>query len=305
MSVLPATDPTCKQCPSTLAIEHLIDARPRDIEGFKVGRLLPSLARRMVGPFVFFDHMGPAQLAPGKGLDVRPHPHIGLATVTFLFEGELVHRDSLGSLQVIRPGEINWMSAGRGIAHSERTPPELRRTGSRMNGLQLWVALPRAHEECEQEFQHHPQETLPAFEQQGTWLRVLAGSAFGRTSPVRTPSALFYVEAELLAGRELELPPEHEERAAYVVEGAIACGAERAEPGRMLVFTAGAQVRFRAESDARLVLLGGAPLDGPRHIWWNFVSSSKERIERAKADWRAGRFPKVAGDEQEFVPLPE
>jgi redox-sensitive bicupin YhaK (pirin superfamily) len=249
--------------------------------------------------------MGPARLAPGAGMDVRPHPHIGLATVTFLFEGELVHRDSLGSLQVIRPGEINWMTAGRGVAHSERTPPELRLTGSRMNGLQLWVALPRAHEECEPEFQHHPQETLPAFEQQGTWLRVLAGSAFCRTSPVRTPSALFYVEADLPAGRELELPPEHEERAAYVVEGAIACGAERAEPGRMLVFTAGAQVRFRAESDARLVLLGGAPLDGPRHIWWNFVSSSKERIERAKADWKAGRFPKVAGDEQEFVPLPE
>jgi redox-sensitive bicupin YhaK (pirin superfamily) len=305
MSVLPATDPACTNCPATPAVASLIDARARDIEGFKVRRLLPSSARRQVGPFAFFDHMGPAGLAPGAGLDVRPHPHIGLATVTYLFEGEIVHRDSLGSLQVIRPGEINWMTAGRGIAHSERTPPELRRTGSRMNGLQLWVALPRLHEEAEPEFHHHPAETLPSLEQRGARLRVLAGSAFGQISPVRTFSPLFYVDAELSAGRELELPREHEERAAYVVEGLIACGAERAEPGRMLVFTPGAEARLRAEIDARLVLLGGAPMDGPRHIWWNFVSSSKERIERAKSDWKAGRFPKVAGDELEFVPLPD
>ena len=305
MSVLPAADPACTNCPATPAIANLIDARERDIEGFGVRRLLPSSARRLVGPFLFFDHMGPARLAPGAGLDVRPHPHIGLATVTYLFEGEIVHRDSLGSLQVIRPGEINWMTAGRGVAHSERTAPELRRTGSRVNGLQLWVALPRAHEEAEPEFHHHPAEALPSLEQRGARLRVLAGSAFGRTSPVRTFSPLFYVDAELPAGRELELSREHEDRAAYVVEGAIACGAERAEPGRMLVFTSGAEVHLRAETDARLVLLGGAPLDGPRHICWNFVSSSKERIERAKADWKAGRFPKVAGDEQEFVPLPD
>jgi len=305
MSILPSTDPACSSCPSTPAIATIIDARPRDIEGFRVRRLLPSAARRLVGPFIFLDHMGPAVLAPGEGMDVRPHPHIGLATVTYLFEGEIVHRDSLGSHQTIRPGEINWMTAGRGIAHSERTGPELRRTGSRMNGLQIWMALPLAHEESEPRFHHHPAPTLPAFEEGGASIRVLAGSAFGRTSPVRTFSPLFYLDVAMPAGGELPLPREHEERAAYVVEGAITCGVERAEPGRMLVFTPGADARLRAEIDTRLVLLGGAPIDGKRHIWWNFVSSSKERIEQAKRDWKERRFPKIPGDEVEYVPLPE
>jgi redox-sensitive bicupin YhaK (pirin superfamily) len=305
MSVLPAADPACSGCPSTPAIATIIDARPRDIDGFKVRRLLPSPARRLVGPFVFFDHMGPAGLAPGGGMDVRPHPHIGLATVTYLFEGGIVHRDSLGSHQRIRPGEINWMTAGCGIAHSERTGPELRRTGSRMNGLQLWVALPLAHEEADPEFHHHPADALPVLEREGARIRVLAGSAYGRTSPVRTFSPLFYVDVAMPAGCELPLPREHEERAAYVVEGAVGCGAERAEPGRMLVFVPGADVRLRTGTDSRIVLVGGAPIDGKRHIWWNFVSTSKERIERAKRDWKDGRFPRVPGDEVEFVPLPE
>jgi redox-sensitive bicupin YhaK (pirin superfamily) len=286
-------------------IETIIDGRPRDIGGFDVARLLPSVARRLVGPFIFFDHMGPAEFAPSHGMDVRPHPHIGLATVTYLFEGEILHRDSLGSHQPIRPGDINWMTAGRGIVHSERTGPELRSTGSRINGLQLWIALPTTLEETEPEFHHHPAHTLPALELGGAQLRVLAGTAYGQTSPVHTFSPLFYIDAVLPDGCELAVPNEYEERAAYVVQGAITCGADRAERGRMLVFTPGRDVVLRAAADARIVLIGGAPLDGKRHIFWNFVSSSTERIERAKQDWKDGRFAKVPGDELEFIPLPE
>jgi redox-sensitive bicupin YhaK (pirin superfamily) len=291
--------------PATPSIETVINAKPRDVGGFVVGRVLPSAARRLVGPFIFFDHMGPAELGPGEGMDVRPHPHIGLATVTYLFEGEIIHRDSLGSCQPIRPGDINWMTAGRGIAHSERTSAELRESGSRIHGLQLWVALPLADEEAAPEFHHHPASTLPALEQEGARIRVLAGTAYGQTSPVRTFSSLFYVDIALPAGCSLPVPREHEERAAYVVEGAIECGTERAESRRMLVFTPGAEVVLRAETDARVVLVGGAPIDGERHIFWNFVSSSKERIEQAKRDWKEQRFPKVPGDEIEFIPLPE
>ncbi|MFW5876618.1 MAG: pirin family protein [Myxococcota bacterium] len=304
MSVKPTLDPVCSTRPDKPSIATIIDARPRDLGGFRVGRLLPSRARRQVGPFTFFDHMGPAVLAPGGGLDVPPHPHIGLATVTYLFEGEILHRDSLGSHQPIRPGDINWMTAGRGIAHSERTPAELRTTGFRVDGLQLWVALPLADEETAPAFHHHPADTLPALEREGARLRVLAGTAYGETSPVRTFSPLFYVDAALPAGCALPLPHEHEERAAYVTHGSVTCGAERAQPGRMLVFTPGADAVLRAESDARVVLVGGAPMDGPRHIWWNFVSSSKERIEQAKRDWKERRFPEVPGDAG-FVPLPE
>jgi redox-sensitive bicupin YhaK (pirin superfamily) len=304
MSILPATDPVCSSRAAAPEISSIIDAQPRNIDGFSVRRVLPSMVRRLVGPFIFFDHMGPAELAPGKGLDVRPHPHIGLATVTYLFEGEIVHRDSLGSHQPIRPGEINWMTAGRGIAHSERTSPELRLAGSKMNGLQLWVALPLAHEETDPAFHHHAANTLPVLERAGARIVVLAGSAYGERSPVHTLSPLFYVDVAMPAGCELELPSEHEERAAYVIEGAIGCGAESAGPGRMLVFTPGADARLRAHTDTRLVLVGGAPIDGERHIWWNFVSSSRERIERGKRDWKEGRFPKVPGDEVEFIPLP-
>lgn len=283
----------------------VIDARARDLGGFTVGRVLPAAAPKLIGPFIFFDHMGPAAFPPGHGIDVRPHPHIGLATVTYLFEGEIVHRDSLGSDQPIRPGDVNWMTAGRGITHSERTGTGPRQAGSRVDGLQLWVALPLSHEETDPEFHHHPARNLPAVTIAGTRVRVLAGSAFGETSPVRTLSPLFYVDAAMPAGSELPLPNEHEERAAYVVSGSIECGNERAERGRMLVFAPGAAITLRAVSDARVALIGGAPIDGERHIFWNFVSSSRARIEQAKRDWREGRFPKVPGDEQEFIPLPD
>jgi redox-sensitive bicupin YhaK (pirin superfamily) len=305
MSVLPDTEPSSAPCPGTPQLLAVIDARARDLGGFTVGRVLPSGARKLIGPFIFFDHMGPAAFPPGRGIDVRPHPHIGLATVTYLFEGEIVHRDSLGSHQPIRPGDVNWMTAGRGIAHSERTGAELRQSGARLDGLQLWVALPLRHEETDPEFHHHPARDLPAIDVAGTRVRVLAGSAFGETSPVRTFSPLFYADAAIPGGRELPLPDEHEERAAYIVSGCVECGKERAERGRMLVFAPGAPATLRAASDARVALIGGAPIDGERHIFWNFVSSSRARIEQAKRDWREGRFPKVPGDEQEFIPLPD
>lgn len=281
-----------------------IDGRPRDLGGFAVRRVLPAPARRLVGPFVFFDHMGPSRFAPGQGLDVRPHPHIGLATVTYLFEGEIVHRDSLGFHQPIRPGDVNWMTAGRGIVHSERTAPERRAAGAALHGLQLWIALPKAHEEAEPAFRHYPGATVPGLDIGAARCRVIAGTAWGVTSPVATLSPLFYAEAALPAGAELPLP-EHEERAVYVVGGRIAWAGASAGPGRMLVLPAGRQPPLRAEEPARIALVGGAPLDGERYVEWNFVSSSRERIERAKADWRAGRFPTVPGDETEFIPLPD
>jgi redox-sensitive bicupin YhaK (pirin superfamily) len=305
MSVLPDTEPASAPCPGNPQLATVIDARARDLGGFTVGRVLPSAARKLIGPFIFFDHMGPAAFPVGRGIDVRPHPHIGLATVTYLFEGEIVHRDSLGSHQPIRPGDVNWMTAGRGIVHSERTGTELRRTGSRLDGLQLWVALPLRHEETEPEFHHHQARDLPAISVGDARIRLLAGSAFGERSPVKTFSPLFYVDAAMAAGSELPIPEEHEERAAYVVGGTVECGNERAERGRMLVFTPGGPASLHAVTDARVALIGGAPIDGDRHIFWNFVSSSQERIERAKRDWREGRFPKVPGDEQEFIPVPE
>jgi redox-sensitive bicupin YhaK (pirin superfamily) len=267
--------------------------------------VLPSTAHRLVGPFIFFDHIGPADFAPGQGVNVRPHPHIGLATVTYLFDGEIVHRDSLGSHQSIRPGDINWMTAGRGIVHSERTSAERRRTGSSVHGLQLWVALPRAHEETAPEFRHFPAATLPTLDLAGARIRILAGSAYGRSSPVQTLSPLFYADAVIPAGGELPLPSEHPERAAYVVDGTIRVGEETAEPGRMLVFNTGTGAALHAVTDAHIVLIGGAPIDGERHIWWNFVSSSDARIEQAKRDWKENRFPKVPGDEIESIPLPK
>jgi len=305
MSRRDTAEPNCTECTSTEAIDVVIDARSRSIGGFTVRRLLPSRARRLVGPFVYLDHMGPLTLAPGDGADVPPHPHIGLATVTWLLEGQLMHRDSLGSQQLIRPGDLNWMTAGSGVAHSERTPTPLRRGGSTLHGLQLWVALPRSHEESEPDFTHYPASKLQTFEHEGARVRVLAGRAFGRDSPVRTASPLFFVDLSVPAGGELSVPDDYAERAVYVVDGTIDCGPQRAESGRMLVLAEGAPVTIRAESDARLVMLGGAPLDGPRHIFWNFVSSSKERIERAKQDWKMGRFASIPGDDEERVPLPE
>jgi len=305
MSIWPTVDPICSRSPATSVIATVIDARPRDLGGFTVGRLLPSSTRRLVGPFIFFDHLAPADFAPGQGIDVRPHPHIGLATVTYLFDGEIVHRDSLGSHQPIRPGDINWMTAGCGIVHSERSGREARRAGSHLHGLQLWVALPLAHEETTPEFHHHPAVTLPALHLGGARIRVLAGNAYGKTAPVKTLSPLFYADVALPVGSGLPLPSEHAERAVYVIDGAVRVGEESAEPGRMLVFEKGAEVALHATADARIVLIGGAPIDGERHIWWNFVSSSEARIEQAKRDWKEGRFPKVPGDETESIPLPE
>ncbi len=286
-------------------IEGMIIApRQREIDGFAVVRVLPSKEKKLVGPFIFLDHIGPAEISVGRGIDVRPHPHINLATVTYLFEGEFLHRDTLGHEQVIQPGAINWMTAGRGIAHSERTPPALRKTGSRIHGLQIWVALPTEHEEIEPDFHHHPADTLPSFEDAGVKVRVLAGEAYGRRSPVRALSSLFYVEAKLGAGASITVPVEPRERAVYVVEGSIACAGERLDARHMIVLAAGSEAIVRAEQPSHVVMIGGEPLDGPRHIWWNFVWSSEERIEQAKRDWREGRFGKVYGDETEFIPLP-
>ena len=297
--------PRASDGPLPDGVALVVDARRRDIGGFAVRRLLPFSKRRTVGPFIYLDEMGPAELPPGEGLDVKPHPHIGLATVTYLFEGEIVHRDSLGSLQPIRPGAVNWMTAGRGVVHSERSGPEERARASRLHGLQVWVALPEAAEEAAPDFHHHRADQLPELEIGGVRMRLLVGSAWGAVSPVRAASSLFYVDAALDDRASLELPAEHEERAAYVVAGAVRFGSALFAAGQMLVFAPGARPILRAEGATRLALFGGAPLDGPRHISWNFVSSSRARIETARLDWKEGRFPKVPGDEEEFVPLPE
>jgi redox-sensitive bicupin YhaK (pirin superfamily) len=285
------------------SLETIVVPHSRDLGGFSVKRVLPAVERRMVGPFVFFDQMGPALFEPGTGIDVRPHPHIGLATVTYLFDGEILHRDTLGSVQAIRPGEINWMTAGRGIAHSERTGPETRAAGGRLAGIQSWVALPKDGEETEPGFAHHGAAALPVIAGEGKTVRLLIGAAFGAHSPVRTFSETLYADIALAAGARLEVPHEPEERALYLVEGTIAIAGEEFAPGRLLVLRPATEIVVAARSAARLMLLGGAPLDGPRHIWWNFVSSSRDRIEQAKADWQAGRFPSVPGD-SEFIPLP-
>jgi redox-sensitive bicupin YhaK (pirin superfamily) len=279
-------------------------------DGFIVTRILPQAARRSIGPFLFFDYFGPVDFAPGKGVDVRPHPHIGLATVTYLFEGAQMHRDTLGSVQEIKPGDVNWMTAGRGIAHSERTGEELRRAGHRLHGIQTWVGLPQKDEEAEPGFQHFAANDLPEREEQGVLLRMVTGEAFGLRSPVKTFSPIFYAEARFQQGGVMTLTPEHEERALFIVEGELQIGGDNQGvevhgEGAMLFLEPGEVVTLFATAPARVMLLGGAPLDGPRHLWWNFVSSSKDRIEAAKSDWRAGRFGKIPGDDQEFIPLPE
>ncbi|MDR3535505.1 MAG: pirin family protein [Acetobacteraceae bacterium] len=288
------------------AVETVLLPRAHDVGGFEVRRALPAQQRQMVGPFIFFDQMGPGEFLTGHGLDVRPHPHIGLATVTYLFAGEILHRDSLGSDQPIRPGDVNWMTAGRGIAHSERTDPALRVHANRLFGIQSWVALPKAQEETAPAFVHHPAATLPAEQDGGMRLRLIAGTGWGLASPVATASPLFYADVALSAGARVPLPDDHEERGAYIVEGSVAVAGTPFEAGRMLVFRSGDSLALQAgPQGARLLLLGGAAMDGPRFIFWNFVASSHERIEQAKADWKAGRFGKVPGDEQAFIPLPE
>lgn len=287
----------------TDAIALLIPPREKDLGGFTVKRILPFAKHRMVGPWIFFDHMGPAVFEPGKGTNVRPHPHINLATVTYLFEGHIHHRDSLGSDQVITPGAINLMVAGRGIVHSEREPLEGIDTTRQLHGLQLWHALPEADEEIDAAFFHYDAEEIPALTVEGVPVRVMMGSAYGVTSPVKTYAETLYLEARLSAGQALVLPEHVAERALYVVSGRAAVNGTPVEASHMVILNAGATVSVTTDAEAQLALIGGEPFT-ERHIYWNFVSSRKERIEQAKADWRDGRFPKVPGDEIEFIPLP-
>lgn len=300
-------DPRESDCPAhgaaDNAIELVLEPRERDLGGFSVRRLLPTQRRRMVGPWIFFDQFGPAAFAPGKGIDVRPHPHIGIATVTYLFEGELVHRDSLGSHQVIRPGDINLMVAGRGIVHSEREADEAKQGRRHFDGLQLWLALPDADEETDPAFFHYAANDIPTTDVVGVAVRVMIGSAFGVTSPVRTFSETLYLEARLTAGQELVLPKARE-RAVYVLGGGVESCGETLDVQTMAVFADAPGIRITATEDSRIAMIGGDPV-GERFIDWNFVSSRKDRIEQARDDWREGRFPKVPGDEIEFIPLPE
>jgi redox-sensitive bicupin YhaK (pirin superfamily) len=293
-------------CPSVKGasspILSLLAPEEKDLGGFSVRRLLPSAKLKSVGPFVFFDHLGPAWFAPGQGVDVRPHPHIGLATITYLFAGEILHRDSLGNIETIRPNEINWMTAGQGIVHSERTPPEIRSAGHTLHALQLWVALPVADEETEPAFYHYDTAELPEVINTNKSMRVMIGEAFGASSPVRTWSPTLYVEVNLKAGASVTLPDHVEERAVYTVAGAVNAKTTALPLHTMVVFDRSPEVELVAQEDTRLVIIGGAPV-GKRTIWWNLVASRKELIEKAKENWRKGLFPKVPG-ETEFIPLP-
>jgi redox-sensitive bicupin YhaK (pirin superfamily) len=305
MSWLPSDDPKPGDALACDAIEQVIVPRARDLGGFEVRRALPSSQKQMVGPFIFFDQMGPAEFLIGGGVDVRPHPHIGLATVTYLFEGEIWHRDSLGTSLAIRPGEVNLMTAGRGIVHSERETTAAKAMTRRLFGIQAWAALPKSHEEGIPAFVHHGTADLPRIEDGGKRVRLIMGSMYGETSPAEFPHPTFYAEAVLAPGAVLPLDPDYDERGIYIASGEIDIAGDRFEAGRLLVFRPGDRISILALSNARLMLLGGDPMDGPRHIWWNFVSSSKDRIDAAKADWKSGRFGLVPGDEQEFIPLPE
>jgi redox-sensitive bicupin YhaK (pirin superfamily) len=305
MSWMPSNDPIAGDAQSCDALEAVIVPRTRDLgDGFAVRRALPHGKRQMVGPFIFFDHFGPVQFIPGHGMDVRPHPHIGLSTVTYLFDGSIMHRDSEGHIQEIQPGAMNLMTAGRGIAHSERTPEVQRRDGQQMLGLQSWIALPRDKEEIAPSFQHYSAEKLPAIQDKGFTARVIAGSSFGVSSPVDQVSSWFYVEVALAEGMSAPLDADHEERAIYVIDGEVEIAGDRFEGPRLLIFRPGDRITVKALRASRLMFLGGDALDGPRHLWWNFVSSSQERIEQAKQDWKAGRFAHVP-DETEFIPLPD
>lgn len=311
MSWNPALEPRCPQGDSMDSVETLIIPRSRDLGGFEVRRVLPAPRRRMVGPFIFFDQMGPAVFGRNRGIDVRPHPHIGLATVTYLFKGEFQHRDSLGSNQMIHPGEVNWMIAGSGITHSERTSAATRGRPHELSGIQTWVALPDHAEDVDPCFEHHDRQALPQFEGEGKTARLILGSAYGEKAPVRTFSEMFYLDVVLEAGAVVPMPDEHEERGAYVVEGSVHVAGGDYDAGRMMVFRPGDGVTLRAGGGgARLMLLGGEAFPGPRYIWWNFVASSRERIETAKESWREGdfvngRFTLPPDDREEFIPLPD
>jgi redox-sensitive bicupin YhaK (pirin superfamily) len=304
MSHLPANDPVPGDAHSCDAIEQVIIPSARDLGGFSVRRALPSVGKKMIGPFIFFDQFGPAEFLLGQGMDVRPHPHIGLSTVSYLFDGEIFHRDSLGSSLPIRPGAVNLMTAGRGIVHSERTAPELRHAPQKMFGIQTWLALPKSHEESNPGFLHVGADDLPVIRGEGKRVRLIMGSLYGETSPVPFPHDTFYAEAVLAPGAVLPVDAEYEERGIYIVSGEIDIAGDSFGPGRLLVLKPGDRISVLALTNARLMLLGGEPMDGPRHLWWNFVHSSKERIDQAKADWKQGRFDSVPG-EDEFIPLPE
>ncbi|WP_199555173.1 pirin family protein [Sandaracinobacteroides hominis] len=285
-----------------------IDSKPRDLGGFHVARLLPHHSRRMVGPFIFFDHIGPARMEPGTGMDVRPHPHIGLATVTYLFDGAIRHKDTLGTVRDIGPGAVNWMTAGRGIAHSERTPPELRASGHLLHGIQTWVALPKAHEETAPAFVHHPADTIPDVALAGASARVIAGEMWGVKSPVEFPHPIIYAELKMEAGARVRMEALWGERAVFVVSGEVFIGGETLMAGQMRVLEDDTEPMLEASGDAHLMICGGAPMDGPRLIWWNLVATEQGLIDAAKADWAAdptgGRWGHVP-DEVEFIPLPE
>jgi redox-sensitive bicupin YhaK (pirin superfamily) len=305
MRRLPLPDPMLGQVAAADAIETIIVPRLRDLGGFTVKRALPAVERQMVGPFIFLDAFGPGEAISGEKFDVRPHPHIGLATVSYLLEGTIVHRDSVGSEQPIVPGDVNWMTAGRGIAHSERSPKENIGKPTRVHGFQTWVALPKRNEEAAPTFFHHGKDALPVIAGDGATVRLVVGSLYGERAPASTFSEMFFADVVLTAGAKLPLDAGHEERAAYLEEGIVEIGGDTFEPGRLIVFKPGEGMTITATTPARLILLGGEPMDGPRHIWWNFVSSTKERIDQAKADWKAGRFDKVFGDEKDFIPLPD
>jgi redox-sensitive bicupin YhaK (pirin superfamily) len=304
MRTLPIPDPAFGNARAADLIETIIVPRTRDLGGFSVGRVLPSAHRQMVGPFILLDQAGPADILLTEDFDVRPHPHIGLATVTYIHSGTIVHRDSIGSLQSITPGDVNWMTAGRGIAHSERAPDDARNTVRHIAGFQTWVALPKTHEEAAPSFVHRGKDELPLIAGDGASVHLAVGSLYGERAPVDTFTEMFFADVNLSPGARLPVDAGHEERAAFIVEGSLEIGGELYEAGRLVVFRPGEAVALTARSAAKVILLGGATMDGPRHIWWNFVSSSKERIEAAKNDWKLGRFDKVFGDEKEFIPLP-
>ena len=301
----PDHDPDAGDPLNSAAIEQVIVPRARDLGGFEVRRALPAAGKQMIGPFIFFDQMGPAEFVIGKGVDVRPHPHIGLATVTYLFQGEMWHRDSLGTSMIIKPGEVNLMTAGRGIVHSERETGEAQSKQRSMFGIQAWLALPREDEEMQAAFAHHGSEALPRIAGEGKRVRLILGEAFGARSPVEFPHPTLYAEAVLAPGAVLPFDADYDERGIYIASGEIDIAGDRFVSGRLLVLRPGDRISILALSNARLMLLGGEPMDGPRHIWWNFVSSSKDRIEAAKSDWKANRFASVPGDAVEFIPLPE
>ncbi|MDH4046510.1 MAG: pirin family protein [Gammaproteobacteria bacterium] len=285
------------------SVARILTPASRSLGEFDVRRTLPDRNQQRVGPFIFFDHMGPADFSPGSGVNVRPHPHIGLATITYLFAGAIRHRDSLGFDQLIRPGDVNWMTAGRGVVHSERTPESLKRSGSHLHGIQAWIALPTESEEIEPDFVHYAADTIPRIDLSGASLKVIAGNAYGGVSPVRTASETLYVEADLEKDATLQLPEGVDEIGVYVVDGAVDIGGNTLSPGRMAVLAESATASLDASMQSKCMLLGGKRLNGERHIWWNFVSSSRRRIEQAKNDWRDGRFDSVPGD-PEFIPLP-